>query len=354
MINSDGANETDVREEIAAPLLSALGYSRGTKNDILREFSLSYNKNFLGRKKANDPPLRGRADYILSVTGAGRWVLEIKSPAEEISHDVIDQAISYARHPEISATYSAILNGVRFVLFHSSQSSHEDPLVDLEVSSPSVLASQVESLLSPSAIRRDCSPPIVDLNKPLAEGFRSSANVIGGAIRHAEFLWNCNINLALVQAAPLDEMCRRMRGYRAAITGGNVWRDEFSRIRAKLEWSAPHDEVLRLINDKQLMGFQYVCLNDKISDSNNQPTFFDVVGSIELSAGETVFDVMKWENQLVGIDTFVNYRCQAIGHIEEAKFKGKFQAEYECRFSSMPLDISFYTTGDFEVLLLAR
>jgi hypothetical protein len=75
----DGANETDVREEVATPLLSALGCSRGTRNDILREYSMAYDRKFLGRKKNNDPPLRGRADYVLSVAGAGRWVLEIKA-----------------------------------------------------------------------------------------------------------------------------------------------------------------------------------------------------------------------------------------------------------------------------------
>ena len=35
----DDANETDVREEVVTPLLSALGYERGTRNDILRELT---------------------------------------------------------------------------------------------------------------------------------------------------------------------------------------------------------------------------------------------------------------------------------------------------------------------------
>ena len=37
----EGANETDVREEVAAPFLALLGYQRGTENDILRELSIS-------------------------------------------------------------------------------------------------------------------------------------------------------------------------------------------------------------------------------------------------------------------------------------------------------------------------
>ncbi|WP_281415637.1 hypothetical protein [Pelotalea chapellei] len=33
-MNIEEGNETDVREEVATPLLSALGYARGTSNDI--------------------------------------------------------------------------------------------------------------------------------------------------------------------------------------------------------------------------------------------------------------------------------------------------------------------------------
>ncbi len=64
----EGANETDVREEVAAPFLTLLGYQRGTENDILRELSISYGHNFLGRKKNNDTPLRGRSRRHLTET----------------------------------------------------------------------------------------------------------------------------------------------------------------------------------------------------------------------------------------------------------------------------------------------
>ena len=59
-------NETDVREEIIAPLLRRLGYSSRTDNNIIREQPLRYAKSFLGRKNpSKDPELRGVADYIL-------------------------------------------------------------------------------------------------------------------------------------------------------------------------------------------------------------------------------------------------------------------------------------------------
>ena len=129
----EGANETDVREEIASPFLAVLGYKRGTCNDIARELVLTYERQFLGTKKPTDPPLRGRADYVLTVIGAGRWVLETKAPNEPIDGDAIEQAMTYARHPEVSASYSVVLNGVRLTVHHASQASTEAPLVDLPV-----------------------------------------------------------------------------------------------------------------------------------------------------------------------------------------------------------------------------
>ena len=66
-------NETDIREEIIAPLLRYLGYRSGTSNNIIREQPLSYPKEFLGKKKKNDPILRGRADYICDVKGQVKW-----------------------------------------------------------------------------------------------------------------------------------------------------------------------------------------------------------------------------------------------------------------------------------------
>jgi hypothetical protein len=65
-------NEADVREDVAAPFLHALGYERGTENDIEREKWLRYDALQLGRKKSNDLPTGGKADYTLTVSGCGR------------------------------------------------------------------------------------------------------------------------------------------------------------------------------------------------------------------------------------------------------------------------------------------
>ncbi|HMI95122.1 MAG TPA: hypothetical protein VK479_01330 [Micropepsaceae bacterium] len=348
----NGANEADIREEIAAPFLSALGYRRGTENDILREISIAYERVFLGRKKKNDPPLRGRADYVLSVTGVARWVLEIKAPSELITHDTIEQAISYARHPAVSGTYAAVLNGVRIVVFHNSQRPNDVPIVDIEVSTPEELASKLSALLSPSAIRRDCSAPKVDLGQPLIDGFRSTAQVNNGVISYSEFNWECNFSIPDAQHTHLDEMCRMMRGFRSNIIGGLIWRDDSSRIKAKLNWALPHDELLKFAQDKKLMDAEYVSLTSVISSDVKRPTVFDVVGDVSVVKGETLFDILRWDTIVAGIAMAMSYRGQALGHIENGIFGGEFQVEYEAIFPALPgFSLGMFGLGEFQVAL---
>ncbi|NDZ18809.1 hypothetical protein C7T35_21510 [Variovorax sp. WS11] len=43
---------------------SACGYRVGSEHNVIREQTLSYDRSQLGRTKSNDPPLRGRADFL--------------------------------------------------------------------------------------------------------------------------------------------------------------------------------------------------------------------------------------------------------------------------------------------------
>jgi hypothetical protein len=346
------ANETDIREEIAAPFLESLGYRRGTENDILREFALSYERFFLGRKKKTDPPLRGRPDYVLSVAGAARWVLEIKAPSEDITLDVVEQAISYTRIPQISAAYAVILNGKRIVVFHYSQNSTDKPTVDLAVESATQIATKLAGLLSPAAIRRDCSPPIVDLSLPLAPGFRSSARISRGSVVYDDYDWSANIALPQPAQQNLNETGKAMRGLRANAEGGRIWRDGSSRVRAKVDWALPHNDLLKFAQDKKFSEVEYVSLGTIISSDPHHPTIFDVVGSVSVVAGERLFNVARWESKIINLDARMNYRGQAVGHIVDRQFAGQVQVEYEMTFPAVPnLRMNMFLAGKFEIML---
>lgn len=343
-------NEADVRAEIADPFLVALGYRRGTAANIDREFRLTYDGYYLGRKKRTDKPLVGKADYRLSVLGYAHWVLDAKSYDVEIDRDAIEQVISYARHPEVAGYYAAVLNGKRFVLYRATQPSHEKPLVDIEVTTGEALALSLTNLLSPAAIRRDCRPPIVDLGTPLAEGLRSSARLVGGTVQYRAWNWNTNLSLPPSEHNRLDEMCRRMSSYRANITGGQVWRDETSRIRAKLSWSAPEPTLVQFAIDKRLFETEYVCLDGSMSRNASKPAHFDVVGELSVKRGEQLFDIMTWQTQMAHNDADMMYQGQAVGVLEDKKFLGVFQAHIQAAFPAAPgFMLVMFGEGEFEV-----
>lgn len=354
-LKNGATNEADVREEVAAPFLSALGYERGTSNDISRESRLEYGKQFLGRKKPTDPPLRGRADYVLTVIGSGSWVLEVKAPHEPIDIDAIEQAISYARHPEVAAYYAVVLNGSRLTVHRTWQASTEPPVADLPVSDPIDLARQLEGMLSPAAIRRDCGPPVVDLVEPLASGLRSRAKILTGEIRHTNSNWSSNTQLPSELAAPMDDLSRRLGGLIVTVIGGDIYRDEESRIRAKLRWSAPHDELLRFAIDKELMDAEYIALDHRISSDPDKPTVFDVVGDVEVKEGERLFNLAQWEIQRADLSLTMRYTGRAVGYISDYVFQGCFASRHICGFPSLPsLQFVINTIGTFHIELDRR
>jgi hypothetical protein len=147
-----------------------------------------------------------------------------------------------------------------------------------------------------------------------------------------------------------------LRGYRAAITGGLVWRDELSRIRAKLDWNIPHNGLLEFAQDKKLMDAECVSLDPTISSDPRNPTPFDVIGQLSVSEGERIYDLLHWNTHLAGVETSMTYRGQAIGYIRDRVVLGSFQAEYESKFPSLGMDlrVSTYGLGTFEVHLDPR
>jgi hypothetical protein len=343
-------NEMDVRAEIAEPLLAALGYLRGTTANIDREFRLTYERHFLGRKKATDRPLVGIADFRLSVVGYGHWVLDTKAGDAEISRNDIEQVISYARHPEVSGHYAAVLNGRRFVLYRTTQSSTEDALVEIQFSSYLELVDKLKGFLSPSAIKRDCCPPIVDLGQPLADGLRSSAKISGGSVQYKKFDWHANFDVPSHGKVELDEACRRLSSYRVQVTGGRIWRDETSRIRAKLDWSSPEPRIAKFAIDKKLSDIEYINLEGQVSLDRTKPSPFDVVSKINVQQGEQLFDFLRWTSKIAALDCDMILSGRAAGSFDGRFFAGEFQCEIVGRFPAAPnLQVLVRALGEFDV-----
>ncbi|GAA4442427.1 hypothetical protein GCM10023091_29250 [Ravibacter arvi] len=86
----------------------------------------------------------------MQVTEKPAWILEAKSPIESITDTKhIEQAYSYAIHPEIRVNYFALCNGRHFVLYNISRPK---PLFDISLRAIDLYRSMLKELIGPSKV----------------------------------------------------------------------------------------------------------------------------------------------------------------------------------------------------------
>ena len=115
LLNDPNFKEDAVREDIIVPILSRLGYSASGENKIIRSKSLIHPYVYFGTgsKKITIIP-----DYTLQVGNVNRVILDAKAPGQEVhSGKNVQQAYSYAFHPEIKAELFALCNGKELTIF---------------------------------------------------------------------------------------------------------------------------------------------------------------------------------------------------------------------------------------------
>ena len=126
LLNSPEFKEDSVREIIIVPILTRLGYQTSGQNRVVRSKTLVHPFIFAGTRKH---PVTIIPDYTLLHNDQPILILDAKSPVEDILADNnIQQAYSYAIHPEIRCKHFALCNGKRLVVFHID---HAKPLLVL-------------------------------------------------------------------------------------------------------------------------------------------------------------------------------------------------------------------------------
>lgn len=109
-------NESSVREEIIAPLLKILGYSSSNKeNHIVREPHLEHPFTRIGTKSYR---VTERPDYLIQVKGKNAFIIEAKSPKQNISNGKnVEQAYSYAINRQVQVQRFVLCNGKEINIF---------------------------------------------------------------------------------------------------------------------------------------------------------------------------------------------------------------------------------------------
>ena len=307
--NFEELNETDVREEIISPLLRELGYRSGTENDIIREQLLKYPHSFLGRKKDNDPILRGKADYICEVKNKTRWVIEAKSPSELITNtDTIEQAWSYANHPEIRSVYFCLCNGLNLLIFQTNKGSIAPAIFECAYEEIKDKLSTIKNILTPQAIMRDYPVYEPDYGEPLASSLRSFARLTKGQITYQ----TNSINV------------KPFEGLVMTIIDGSVERTEGGKIEAYIKTQVPFQQLQDLNEKLGLHEFNLKTIDREISENPEAPTQFVGKSEAILPNGTKLLDILTWQEVELQMNLSVTTEAIATGFLKDNNFQGTF------------------------------
>lgn len=140
--------EDSVREVLIVPILDRLGYKPYGDYSVERTKALIHPYVLIGTKeqKINIFP-----DYILKVKGKSVCVLDAKSPKENIKKGKnVEQAYSYAIHPEVRVNLYALCNGIELTVFHINQIK---PIIQIPLEKLNDNWEEIEEILAPYKIQ---------------------------------------------------------------------------------------------------------------------------------------------------------------------------------------------------------
>lgn len=218
--------EDSVREDIVAPVLHRLGYSASGDMRMDRSRSLSHPFVNIGSKSQK---IHIIPDYTLYFQDIPLLVLDAKAPSEAISKSThVEQAFSYAIHPDIRAPYYGLCNGRNWIIYGIMSF---DPVLTISTKEIDEKWHMIEHALLPKyllipelrdfradygmiltkfGLRYDCSiyHPMfywLDFNR-VEDGLYTSSSTIanGGAICAISFDYNESIFNAIMDRLPVD------------------------------------------------------------------------------------------------------------------------------------------------------
>lgn len=148
IFNDPEFKEDSVRELVIAPILTRLGYLPSGNTRVTRSKTLQHPFIRVGTRKH---PITTIPDYTLYVDDKPLFVLDAKTPSQEVlSEDHLQQAYSYAIHPEIRCEEFGLCNGRELIILNISQA---EPLLHLRFEEFESKWMDIEKFLAPKFLR---------------------------------------------------------------------------------------------------------------------------------------------------------------------------------------------------------
>ena len=144
ILENPNFKEDSVREEIIAPIIKKVGYRPSGDIRVERSKALSHPFVMIGSNKRE---IKIIPDYTLFFHEKALMILEAKSPGEIIyQSEHVEQAYSYAIHPDIRCEYYGLCNGHELIIFNIHQ---WEPIFHIEISSVDEEWDKVNKFLHP-------------------------------------------------------------------------------------------------------------------------------------------------------------------------------------------------------------
>ncbi|HEX9201247.1 MAG TPA: hypothetical protein VF865_16935 [Acidobacteriaceae bacterium] len=148
--------EDAVREEIIAPILRRAGYRATGPLRVQRSQTLKHPFVMIGSKKH---PVTIIPDYTLFHNDRMLMILDAKRPSEGIVNSVnVEQAYSYAIHPDVRCKVYGLCNDRQLSLFHTERYK---PILVIDTSEINERWEDVSKLFSPAVLE---TPEIIDFH----------------------------------------------------------------------------------------------------------------------------------------------------------------------------------------------
>ncbi|MEP9373541.1 type I restriction endonuclease subunit R [Mesorhizobium sp. KR1-2] len=332
-------NEDDVAGEIVRPFCRALGYTQGNPEANLRsQFSLQYDKAFLGHQDGKkDPVLRGRPDFICEVISYTRWVIEAKAPSVSLSIADSFQAHTYATHPEIAAEYYLLTNGREFQLFRVGKP--DEAVWSWRKEDVDELLPALKGFLGPEAMKKRANV-IIDKGKPLASGFGSSMEIIGG---HIVYINN--------KASFTD--VSSTNGLVNTISGNRIFRTDDGLVSGEVSINSAFAEMDAIFEAFNFFPLRFHTSEEYLSTDRNTPTLMQNLITVRMMPGMEFPKTLLSPGGVLPFEVKATAYTEILGFVDGSDLKGTFVMDcaYEIPAGSrlgFPTDLSLLTEGTFE------
>lgn len=288
-------NEAEVRFHVIDPILRKLGYPGGDDVYLKLEEKLDYPYFFTGHKnKKKDLPL-GFPDYRAGLKGRrGSFIIEAKAATVGLSEKDVEQAHSYAAHSQVGANYFVLSDGAQLAVYETLSGGHVAPIVFLEVGELDARFHELENVLAPAQLEKNCR---VDYDKglKLCDGVGSSVKIHSGEYDMKDWAYRIliggqdftdQIKAAAPQIIEMDNQLIMMQNeFELRVGDGIAKREVDGRIVAEVSFAGVTKNSLAAIKLLGIDRMTFATNAQFISTTPDDPTIFESTADFALEQG---------------------------------------------------------------------